>query len=341
MVLDAGWSGVKRFLPFSLDDFAVETGALQRRRGVRDGECLVRSLLLCALPKLTYHTSAQIAREANISELSGQALFKRMVDAEALMNGLFMHVLKHAASPSECWAGRRLLAVDATTLCGPGSKGTDQRLHIVYDLGKGLPVSAELTDRRGGESFKRHHSFGQGDLVLADACYGVGPGLQSLIRSGANFLVRFNFETIRLLGEDDQKIWLEQADAILPAEGYVDFCVYLPDCVIPLRVIGGRNNKGKGVWLITDLGEEDIPRDEARALYSRRWQIELFFKRMKSLIDLDELPSRNGPGIRPWIWTKLLLAALAALLADERFSPWESEEEESLEELSQRALAAA
>ena len=328
MILGYGWHSAKRFLPYDLDGFAVDCGVLQRRRGVKNGDRLVRALCLCALPKATFELAAKTARDAQIASLSPQALFNRMVDSEPLVKGLFFHALGHASNKAERLQGLRLLAVDATVLCGPGAKGTDQRLHVVYDLGSGLPVSVDLTDAKGGETFRRHSSFGSGDLVMADACYGVGPGLLSALRTGARLLVRFNFETIRLLGEDEEKIWPEQAEGVLPAEGFVDFCAYHPDWPAPLRVIGGRNLEGKGVWLLTDLSQDELPTEKARELYSRRWQIELYFKRLKSILDLDELPTRDGPSSRPWIWAKLLLATLAVLLADERFSPWEHETEQ-------------
>ncbi len=326
-------------MPFDLDAFAVDLGVLQRRRGVRNGELLVRALCLCALPKSTFELAARTARHAGIASLSPQALFNRMVGAEPLTRGLFFHALGHAAGKAESFRDFRLLAVDATTLCGPGAKGTNQRLHVVYDLGKGLPLSVDLTDTRGGETFRRHHSFGMGDLVLADACYGVGPGIRCALRSGARLLVRFNFESFLLLGEDGGKIWPEQAEGVLPESGCVDVCVYHPDWPAPLRAIGARNPEGKGVWLLTDLSPEELPTEQARELYSRRWQIELFFKRLKSLLDLDELPTRDGPSARPWIWTKLLLATLAVLIADERFSPWEGETD-ALENLRSRSVDA-
>jgi len=332
MILGFGWHSVKRFLPYDLDAFALDCGVLKRRRGVKNGERLVRALCVCALPKSTFELASKTVRDARIAELSAQALFNRMVGAESLLKGLLMHSLGHAANKTESWKGLRLLAVDATTLCGPGAKGTDQRLHVVYDLGRGLPISVDLTDSRGGETFRRHNSFGHGDLVLADAGYGVGPGLLAALRTGARFLVRFNFESIRLLGEDQQKIWPEQAQGVLPTEGYVDFCAYHPDWMGPLRVIGGRNPEGKPVWLITDLSQDELPTEQARDLYSRRWQIELYFKRLKSILDLDELPTRDGPSSRPWIWAKLLLATLAVLLADERFSPWDQEPLEDIPE---------
>lgn len=322
-VLGYGWHFAKRFLPYDLDGFAVESGVLQRRRGVRNGECLVRALCLCALPKSTFNLAAQSARTAHIADMSGTALYKRMTVSEPLTKGLFEHALGHVTGKAERWNGLRLLATDASALCGPGATGTDQRLHVVYDLGTGLPLSVDLTGPEGGETLCRHHSFGVGDLILADCGYGHAPGLKSALRTGARLLVRFKFESIRLLGEDGEKIWPEQAEGVVPDEGPVEFCVYLPDWVEPLRVIGARNLEGKTVWLLTDLSPDELPLAEARDLYSRRWQIELFFKRLKSLLDLGDLPTRDGPSARPWIWAKLLVATLAVLLADERFSPWE------------------
>lgn len=333
-----GWASVSRYLPFELDLLAFDSGALKRRRGVRDGDGLVRALCLCALPKATFESAATSARDLGIADLSSQALFKRMVKAESFLEKLFSHTLGHGVGKAERWGDYRLLAIDATALCGPGAKGTDQRLHVVYDLGKGMTLSVDLTDATGGESFKRHSLLGQGDLILADAAYGVGPGILNALRKGARLLVRFQFETLRLLGEDGEKIWPEQAEGVLPDEGFVEFCVYHPDWPAPLRVVGGRNREGKGVWLLTDLSPEELPRDRARELYSRRWQIELFFKRLKSLLDLDEIPSRSGPSVRPWIWAKLLLATLAVLLADEAFSP---SEEGTLEEIPKRTLETA
>ena len=104
--------------------------------------------------------------------------------------------------------------------------------------------------------------------------------------------------------------------------------VTLPGWSKPLRAVGARNPKGEPVWLLTDLSEEDLPTSQVRELYAKRWQVELYFKRLKSLMDLDELPTRDGPTARPWIWAKLLLASLAVLLADERFSPWGAPGEE-------------
>ena len=63
---------------------------------------------------------------------------------------------------------------------------------------------------------------------------------------------------------------------------------------------------------------------EALELYRARWQIELCFKRLKSLFGLGHVPKRSDASARAWIEGKLLTALLIERLIDEAklFSPW-------------------
>jgi IS4 transposase len=59
-------------------------------------------------------------------------------------------------------------------------------------------------------------------------------------------------------------------------------------------------------------------------LYRYRWQIELAFKRLKSLLQLGHLKKTDPGGAKAWLQGKLFVAALIELLiaTGERFSPW-------------------
>jgi IS4 transposase len=46
------------------------------------------------------------------------------------------------------------------------------------------------------------------------------------------------------------------------------------------------------------------------AAYRLRWQIELAFKRLKSLLHIDRLPTRTERGSRSWLYAHLILALL-------------------------------
>ena len=76
------------------------------------------------------------------------------------------------------------------------------------------------------------------------------------------------------------------------------------------------------VW--TDVPAQTLDAVAVLAWYRCRWQIELYFKRMKSILGLGNLPKRREDSCRAWLHGKLLVALLLERLLDnaEHFSPW-------------------
>ena len=76
------------------------------------------------------------------------------------------------------------------------------------------------------------------------------------------------------------------------------------------------------VMLATSL-PVDIPAHEICAVYRLRWQIELAFKRLKSLIRIDQLPTHTEAGSLSWLYPHLILALLSEDICQEilAFSP--------------------
>jgi IS4 transposase len=57
-------------------------------------------------------------------------------------------------------------------------------------------------------------------------------------------------------------------------------------------------------------------------LYRQRWQIELAFKRLKSLFGYNEIPVNKDQSAQAWFYGKLLLAAVCETWVNKgRFSP--------------------
>ncbi|WP_150803366.1 transposase, partial [Pseudomonas fluorescens] len=79
------------------------------------------------------------------------------------------------------------------------------------------------------------------------------------------------------------------------------------------------------VVVVTTL--DCLSAQEVLALYRHRWQVELAFKRMKSLLGLSRLRKKNPEGAKAWLQGKLLVACLIERLiaTGEHFSPVESE----------------
>jgi len=63
---------------------------------------------------------------------------------------------------------------------------------------------------------------------------------------------------------------------------------------------------------------------QALSTYRHRWQLELVFKRAKSIMGLGQLPKYSDASSRAWLNGKLLVAMLVEKLWQyaEDFSPW-------------------
>ena len=78
------------------------------------------------------------------------------------------------------------------------------------------------------------------------------------------------------------------------------------------------------IYILTDLPREQLPGIEVLELYRLRWQIELVFKRLKSLLKLDNLRAKSPQLSRTYILSKIL----GALMVEEMtgaalsFFPW-------------------
>ncbi len=76
------------------------------------------------------------------------------------------------------------------------------------------------------------------------------------------------------------------------------------------------------VW--TSVPSNTLNAAEIMEYYRVRWQIELAFKRMKSIMGLGHLPKWSDASARAWIHGKLMIAMLIERLIEEAdsFSPW-------------------
>jgi transposase len=78
------------------------------------------------------------------------------------------------------------------------------------------------------------------------------------------------------------------------------------------------------VFVFTTLDRTSFSAAAVLELYRGRWQIEMVFKRLKSIIGLGHLKKTDLEAAKAWIHGKLLVAFLveALLTAGEKFSPW-------------------
>ena len=78
------------------------------------------------------------------------------------------------------------------------------------------------------------------------------------------------------------------------------------------------------ICLFTTVPSHELSTMQALEAYRSRWQIELCFKRLKSLLGLGHLPKQDPERAKAWIQGKLFCALLIERFVSyaEAFSPW-------------------
>jgi hypothetical protein len=323
-----------------IEETAREHKAFQRPRGVRTASDQLRLALAYGVG-LSLRQGSAWAGTAEVAEVSNPALLRRLSNSAEWLETIAKRLVEDArAQPGGDWAGWRLRLVDATSLSHPGADGTTWRLHVSYDL-SGRVDGLELTDDKGAEHLSRFR-WRAGDIAIADRGYAKAADLRAVVDAGAHLLVRTGWNALRLLDASGQPFDLfdtldvmdetpvsvpvqveirERGRPLLPLRLVID---RLPEdqaekarkkvrdkAAKSGKTLDPRSLRAAGfVMLLTNLPEQRAPR-AILDLYRLRWQIELLFKRFKSLLDLGELPAKSRKLARTWIFAKLIVALLA------------------------------
>ncbi len=334
------WPYVLTLLPPDLEDSALQSHALVRCRKVPDAAALMRMALAYAVSDLSLKDVAAWANALGVAQITGPGLFYRLREAEAWLAQVLAQTLQSQVNAgSGC--RMRLRVVDATVITGPGATGTEWRAHVLIDPRTGGFRSVELTDATGGEGYGRH-AVEPGEVILGDRAYATARGLWAVQSAQAQVIARMNPHTIRVCDQERRRMTLLDRERTVPKVGGKEFYIHVPipperrsrshktwplsraTAWVPARALAGRTRHGEVIWILTTLSSEQASSPQLLQLYRLRWQIELFFKRLKSLLHLDTLPSRQGPTAKSWMLARFLAAALAQKLVQPSgpLSPW-------------------
>jgi hypothetical protein len=342
--LEAKWLKLVAGLPASVDLEASvrECGALKRPHKIRDAESLLRLVMSNAVGHLSLRGTAAWATLQGMP-LSNPAVLKRLKAAAGWMAHLVTAVLAERM-PARVRSGQgyRLRLIDATTISAPGSSGTDWRLHVAYDVGQMRISEVELTDGRGSESLERF-ALKPGELAIGDRGYAKALDLAAVEEKGADYIVRtgWNATRLRTATGDDFNLLVAMRGMVEHEVREFQLAIALDRAekqLLPVRLVAlrksdedaaesvrearkdsrrhGRTPKretleaAKYTFLLTSLAPDQASAEEVLALYRLRWQIELLFKRLKTLLRIDELPNKDPAAARCWILANLLAALL-------------------------------
>jgi hypothetical protein len=336
--VETDWERLLERMPEGWEARAREHKAFVRRRACASPGELLRLVLAASVFGWGHRLVAGWAALQGIAQLSGEAVGLRVRQSRAWLSaevGGLLHLRR------ERWSGRRVRVrlVDATTISEPGRRGTAWRAHAVIDLEHGALCGLDLTDKHGAESLVRH-PLEPGEIAVADRAHGRRTDFGRLLQHGADLVVRIGWRNLPLetpSGEPlDLPAWLRSSISGAterPVQVQTPTGVYpLRLLVVPLppkqaaearrrcrqdakrkqRTVDERSLLAAGfVLLVTTLDPATWPCTDVLALYRCRWQIELLFKRLKSIWRLDHLRARDPESAQAFILGVLLAALLA------------------------------
>jgi transposase len=326
----------------ALSASARQHRAFLRARGVRSPSDLLRLAFLYGPGGHSLRVSAALAAEQGLADVSDVALLNRLAGAGSWMQGLCAEAFGRLC-PSDTPLPRRsrIHIVDGSRIEGPGD--TAWRLHLCYDPVQGRMVDAGLTALAQGERLDRL-AVAEGAIRLADRAFPQPDGIKNTLDSGADVLVRLTWNSVKLTDQTGQALdWLALFDRA-KADGGLDQVVDLRKArghfpPLRLRLViqpkppeaaaqalkAARRAHCKGqhrrldprtlavaehLVLLTSLSDPDISGAQVAALYRLRWQVELTFKRLKSILRLDRLRATDEGLVKTWVHVHLLLALL-------------------------------
>ena len=353
---DINWDTLMQFLPAGWEEAAKNLGALQRQRKFKNAGELLRILLIHLADGCSMREATVRAKYGGLTILSDVALLKRLRSSSDWFRWMAIQLLNRRGidikSP-DIFSDYNIKSIDASVITEPGSTGTDWRLHYSISLFS-LQCDQFIISRRDlGESFT-NFKIDEGDLVIGDRAYGRLKGLTHVIKHKGHFLARLknksfthydlNGNVLNLLNELKTLCIGEVREMDIMAFPNKKSKIYMRLCAIRKsdeeaekaikKAMKEQKKKQRKInpetlelhryiCLITSLPAA-ITKYQIAELYRTRWQVEIAFKRLKSIMGMGHLPKTCVDSARAWLHGKIFVALLTQAIIDEGhfFSPW-------------------
>ena len=356
--MEEDWAILCSFLPENWAELAVETGALKGLRKHKTAEAYLRTLLIHIGCGHSLRDAATRATLAGLGDISDVALLKRLRKAKDWLHGLCVSLFEEQGLCGSDGDGFDVRLFDATNVREVGPTGSLWRIHYSVQLPSLTCDYFKLTPTKGkgtGESFFQY-PIRTGDHIIADRGYSTAPGIHHVASKKADVIVRVNTSTLPLWNLEGKPFsLLEKVNTIQQAGAVDSWDVLVPKhkeltvrgriCAIrksneAIRVAHERIRKtarrkgtltkpetleyAKYVIVFTTFPASNFSASSILEWYRIRWQVELVFKRFKSIAGLGHLPKHSDDSSKAWLYGKLMVALLTTKLINHAtsISPW-------------------
>lgn len=341
-----------KILPEGYAKACYETKAITRNRTIKNPDDLIK-LLLYYLYKASLIDASQFALFNNIGKISDVALMKRFCKCKEWIQWMIENTIPNEIinykKPAEL-ESYDVLAIDASDIVQKGAVRKEWHLHYAINLFTLNCDQFKITEQSNGETLKNFHISSK-DLVIADRAYGTICSMEHCIEQGGNFIIRLRNKAFNLYDENKEKMIL--SDCLKKADkGTYDIKAYFLDSkkqYRPIRICAveksaeqikteekriKRHDSKKQIKTSDDTKfthrfiivatslPEDITAEKILEFYRLRWQVEIVFKRYKSILGMGNMPTKTKEASEVWLNGKMLIALLIEkYLGDIDFSP--------------------
>jgi hypothetical protein len=338
-------------LPDNYQESAREFKAFTCGRKIKDPLQLLQIVMLyCGLDLSLRGCAGEVSNLQGY--ISDTAIQKRLAACVPWVKALLISVfnLKGIVESDTL----RFVIIDGSTVQEPGATETTYRLHVAIDLIELTFRQIEVTTDKIGENLG-HYDLQPNDVVLIDRGYNQPVTLVPFLNRGGHIVLRYNPHGMNLYTKDEdgnlKKVDWEseisslkgQEEGVIPviiSDGKQQVTAYVHAIRLPREQAKearrkakkrakkkGRTISKKALYLsgwtliVTSLPPTSLDTETIGALYRVRWQVELAIKRLKSLINIDELRARKHSSLAElYLYGKLLFAAITEKIINKRFS---------------------
>jgi len=357
MEIVENWKLLLQFLPPGWEQKAKELGAVTRQRKISSAEILLRILLIHLAEGCSIRETVVRAKESKIADISDVALYKRLKASSEWLRWISVNLVDqlHVSVERPSWLKEfNVRLVDASVITESGSTGSDWRLHYSIELFGLLCDHFQITNPKTGESFT-NFIIKKGDLMIGDRGYGSITGINHVIDNHGDFLVRIKNKAFKIMKNESEEFSLLENFRFLDYGEIGDFDLFyysskhkmrnLRLCVIKKSPEAAEYSKKAAIramkkkqrtvndetvelydyfFVITSITRNVLSAVEILAIYRYRWQTELAFKRLKTILGLGHLPKFDPESSKAWLHGKIMVALLTSSIVEKgrSFSPW-------------------
>jgi IS4 transposase len=242
-----------------------------------------------------------------VQELAQQALplEQQGRDAEALRGLTAVDGTLLAALPTMAWA------------LWKDDEHRAAKLHLQFDILKGVPCDAILTEAATSEPAQLQTMLQPGRFYVLDRGYACYELLQDIHAKGSSFVVRvkdsvaYGLHRERPLSEAARA-----AGVVRDLEIFRLGQLYGQETWRhPLRLVVVQRTKADGtpeeLWLVTD--RQDLAAELIALIYRYRWTVELFFRWLKCILGCRHLLAKDANGVTIQCYVALIASLLVVL----------------------------